>query len=90
MNGSPLRASKPPIVMLFMVPLQAAATRPGMACDSAPSTTSTMRCEVSTLPPATALGKAQCTTVPSSATMRTGTMQPWLKGNCCSARVRMQ
>ena len=42
-----------------MVPLHAAATRAGMACDSAPSTTSTMRCEVSTLPPATALGKAQ-------------------------------
>ena len=39
-----------------MVPALAAGMRSGSACASAPSTTSTMRCEVSTLPAATARG----------------------------------
>jgi hypothetical protein len=35
---------------LFIVPWLAAGIWPGSACASAPSTTSVMRCEVSTLP----------------------------------------
>jgi len=35
-----------------------------------------MRCEVSTLPPATALGKVQLTTPPAAAMILTGAIQP--------------
>ena len=51
--------SMPPMVRLFMVPDEAAGMRSGIACASARSSTSTMRCEVSTLPPATAAGRTR-------------------------------
>ena len=47
-----------------MVPEAAAGIRSGIACASARSRTSTMRCEVSTFPPATAAGGRAFTTVP--------------------------
>ena len=50
-----------------MVPLLAAGTRPGSARANAPSTASTMRCEVSTLPAATAAGGRAFTTDPAGA-----------------------
>ena len=46
----------PPMVRLFMVPELAAGMRSGSAGASARMSVSTMRCEVSTLPPATAAG----------------------------------
>jgi hypothetical protein len=51
------RVDTPPMVRLLMVPALAAGTRDGMAWASARSRTSTMRCEVSTLPPATGRGE---------------------------------
>ena len=63
-----------------MVPLLAAGTRPGSARANAPSTTSTMRCEVSTLPAATAAGGRAFTTVPAGAVTSSGRNAPALIG----------
>jgi hypothetical protein len=64
--------------MLFIVPLDAAGTLPGMALASAPSRTSVIRWEVSTFPPATAAGGRALTTLPSGATSRMGLNRPEL------------
>ena len=53
-----------------MVPALAAGTRSGTACASARSSTSTMRCEVSTLPPATAAGGSASTMLPAGVRKR--------------------
>ncbi len=63
-----------------MVPLLAAGTRSGSARASAPSTVSTMRCEVSTLPAATAAGGRAFTTVPGGATISSGRNAPSFTG----------
>ena len=56
-----------------MVPALADGMRVGSACASAPSTTSTTRCEVSTLPAATARGgRASTAREPSGATTSSG------------------
>ena len=52
-----MRGSVPPNVTLFIVPWLAAGMRSGSARASAPKTTSVMRCDASTLPPATAAGR---------------------------------
>ena len=49
------------------VPPQAATTRSGIACCSAPKTMSVMRGLVSVLPPATGAGNVQFTIVPGGA-----------------------
>ena len=60
------------MVMLFMVPEEAAGMRSGSACASAPSATSVMRWEVSTLPAETARGGPAATTERSGSVKRTG------------------
>src|SRR5258705_8260257 len=64
------------LVRLFMVPDAAAGTRSGAACASARRTTSTMRCEVSTFPPATAAGGRAFTIVPLGAITSMGRIKP--------------
>ena len=71
-----------------MVPWLAAGMRSGSACASAPSTTSTMRCEVSTLPAATAAGGAALTSEFSGARTWTGAKQPAFMGTSSSIRQR--
>ncbi len=66
----------PPMVRLFMVPELAAGMRPGRAEASARNKVSTIRCDVSTFPPATAAGAMAFTMVPSGAITRTGRMRP--------------
>ena len=68
------------MVKLFMVPRLAAGIRSGRAWASAPSTTSTIRCEVSTLPPATAWGGSASRMLPLGTTTRTGANAPLLAG----------
>ncbi len=68
------------MVRLFMVPWDAAGTRWGAAWARAPRITSTMRWEVSTLPPATAAGGRASTTVPGVVRTSTGRRQPALAG----------
>jgi hypothetical protein len=65
---------------LFIVPWLAAGTRPGRAFDSALNSTSTIRCEVSTFPPATEAGGFALTTVPNGATTSIGSVSPALAG----------
>ena len=60
--------SMPPIVRLFIVPWLAAGILCGSAWANALNRTSTMRCEVSTFPPATDAGWTALTTVPAGAT----------------------
>ena len=64
----------PPIVTLFIVPWPWAGT--GSAPASAAKSASTMRLEVSTLPPATAAGERAFTRQPGGATTRTGAKAP--------------
>ena len=66
----------PPMVKLFIVPEAAAGMRSGMACANARSSTSTMRCDVSTFPPATAAGGRAFTMVPSGAMTWIGRIRP--------------
>ena len=47
-----------------------------------------MRCDVSTFPADTARGGLALTTLPSGATTRTGTMQPWFAGTASPAMQR--
>jgi hypothetical protein len=56
----------------------AAGITAGSAFASAPSTTSVMRCDVSTFPPATAAGMRALTMVPSGAITSTGRRTPEL------------
>ena len=63
---------------LFIVPWLAAGSRSGSACASAPSTTSVMRCDASTLPPATADGRTALTIVPAGAITSTTRPMPAL------------
>ena len=65
-----------------MVPELAAGMRSGNACASARSSVSTMRCEVSTLPPATAAGGAAFTMVRSGRNHRTGRINPAVATVC--------
>ena len=65
---------------LVFVPLLAAGTRPGSARASAPSATSTTRCEVSTLPAPTAAGGRGFTTLPSGAISSSTRKSPSLTG----------
>jgi hypothetical protein len=58
--------------MLFIVPWLAAGITSGSAFDSAPRTASTMRCDVSTFPAATARGGPALTTVRSGSVTVTG------------------
>ena len=62
------------------MPALADGMRFGSACASAPSTTSTTRCEVSTLPAATARGGRAASTQPSGAMTSSGAYSPWLVG----------
>jgi hypothetical protein len=73
---------------LFIVPWLAAGMRSGSACASAPSTTSTMRCEVSTLPAATAAGDCALTRQSAGASTVTGAKQPAFMGTSSSTRQR--
>ena len=70
----------PPSARLFIVPALAAGMRAGSARARARSRTSTIRCEVSTFPPATAAGKRAWTTEPSGARMRSGHASPSFGG----------
>ena len=71
-----------------MVPELAAGIRSGAACASAPSTTSVMRCEVSTFPAAIAAGGPAFTTVRSGAITRMGRSRPALYGTSSAIRHR--
>ena len=77
------------MVRLFIVPWLAAGMSPGSAAASAPSATSTIRCEVSTLPPATAAGGRGFTRDPSGATTSIGAKQPALNGTSSGSRQRI-
>src|SRR5258706_4306749 len=68
------------MVRLFIVPEAAAGMRSGIAWASALRSTSTMRCEVSTLPPATAAGGLALTTVPAGAITLIGRIRPAVAG----------
>ena len=68
------------MVTLFMVPWLSAGTRSGAATANARNTVSTIRCEVSTLPPATAAPFAAFTTEPGGAITVTGPKHPSLVG----------
>src|SRR5277367_1351044 len=63
-----------------MVPALAAGTRAGTAFASARSSTSTMRCEVSTLPPATGAGGRASTMLPGGVTNVSGRRMPAVAG----------
>ena len=60
--------------------------RSGAAAASARSSTSTIRCEVSTLPPATAAGASALTIEPGGAITRIGRISPSLAGTASAAR----
>ena len=62
--------------------------RPGRACANAPSNTSTMRCDVSTLPAATAAGRSALTSELAGAWTWTGAKQPAFIGTSSSIRLR--
>jgi len=70
----------PPIVRLFIVPWLAAGIRSGTAWANALNSTSTMRCDISTLPPATDAGGFALTTVPCGAITSIGSISPALAG----------
>src|ERR671915_318149 len=80
----------PPIVRLFIVPWLAAGIRSGTACERALKTTSTIRCDVSTLPPATEDGGKAFTTVPFGAITSMGSISPALAGTSPPIRQRKQ
>ena len=80
MKGAWLRGSRPPMATLFMVPWEAAGTAPGRAVARAARITSTMRWEVSTLPPATAAGKVASRRLPRLVRTVMGRRQPALVG----------
>ncbi len=63
-----------------MVPWLAAGMREGAALASARNKVSTMRCDVSTFPPATAAGGLAFTTVPAGAITRMGRIRPEVAG----------
>ena len=88
MNGAPVRGSSPPISTLFIVPCEAAGTRSGSAWANAPSSTSTMRWEVSTLPAATAAGARGFTREPSGALTVRARWAPALAGMSGSVTAR--
>ena len=71
-----------------MVPDDAAGMRSGAALARAPSSTSVMRCEVSTLPAAIAAGGSALTTVPSGAITRIGRNSPAVDGTSSASRQR--
>src|SRR3954453_20478945 len=73
---------------LFIVPCDAAPTRPGTAWASAPRHTSAPRCDTSTLPAPTAAGNDAATTDPSSVNTVTGRMAPPFDGNVGSQADR--
>ena len=70
------------------MPELAAGIRSGAACASAPSSTSVIRCEVSTLPAAMAAGGPALTMVRSGATTRMGRSRPALYGTSSAIRQR--
>ena len=71
-----------------MVPELAAGIRWGNACASARSRTSTIRCEVSTLPAATAAGGRAFTTLPSGARTSMGSIKPAQAGTFSPSKQR--
>ncbi len=71
-----------------MVPELAAGIRSGAAFASAPSSTSVMRCDVSTLPAAMAAGSPALTTLRSGATTRIGRSRPAVYGTSSATRQR--
>jgi hypothetical protein len=75
----------PPIATLFIEPALAAGMRSGAAAASARRRTSTIRCDVSTLPPATAAGNIALTMEPSGATIVNGSARPSFGGTSPSA-----
>ena len=68
------------MVKLLIVPALAAGIRSGIARASARSSTSTIRCEVSTFPPATAAGGRASTTLPSGQISVSGRKIPAVAG----------
>ena len=68
------------MIILFIVPWDEAGIRSGRAWLMAASSTSVIRWEVSTLPPATPRWGRGSTRLPASVITRTGRRQPWLAG----------
>src|SRR3989442_3283366 len=83
------RGSGPPIVTLFIVPWLWAGTVSASGSDSARNRTSTIRCEVSTFPAATAAGGRGLTKLPSFAKTRRGRSAPAVRGASGSVRQRI-
>ena len=75
----------PPISTLFIVPCDAAPSRPGSAWASAPKQTSATRWLTSTLPAPTAAGGRAFTIVPGGAITVTGRSAPPLAGSVGSS-----
>src|SRR6185369_17790674 len=76
------------MVRLVIVPWLAAGIRLGTAWANDLNNTSTMRCDISTLPPATDAGGFAFTTVPRGAITSMGSINPALAGTSPPIRQR--
>ena len=76
------------ILLLLIVPALAAGTRSGTACASARRRTSTILCDVSTLPPATGAGGSASTMLPLGVSSISGLRMPAVAGASSPSRQR--